>query len=175
MASTASLDALVKRFERRFALRAKAVTYAVLIPVTTIAFVFILDLSEAQKKYFVPIVIGVSVFSIITSKFVTPFIMKRFKDFIRRTNTGEEIPHDEMLVIRRSYSRIPMLLAVDSGLRWALGLFLVAIALRLVSPLSITSIVTFFTIGFSNTFLRFLIYYVVGISLVKEIAEEVWG
>ena len=33
--------------------------------------------SEAQKKYFVPIVIGVSVFSIITSKFVTPFIMKR--------------------------------------------------------------------------------------------------
>lgn len=172
MASTASLDALVRRFERRFALRAKVVTYAVLIPITTIAFVFILDLSEAQKKYFVPLVIGVAVFSIITSKFVTPFIMKRFKDFIRRTNAGEEIPHDEMLAIRRSYSRIPMLLAVDSGLRWALGLFLVAIGLRLVSPLSITSIVTFFTIGFSNTFLSFLIYYVVGISLVKEMAGE---
>jgi methyl-accepting chemotaxis protein len=172
MATTDSLDLLIQRFNRQFTLRAKIITYAVLIPITATAFIFILDLTSAQKNYLIPIVIVVTVFSIITSKIVSPIIMKRFRTFIQRLKNGEDVSEDEMHVIRRNYARIPIYLAIDSGARWALGLFLVAAALRFVAPLTITSLVTFFTVGFSNAFLGFLIYYVVGVSLIKDMAAD---
>jgi methyl-accepting chemotaxis protein len=166
------LNSLDRSFEKQFRIKAKLLTYIVLIPLTTLTFIFILNLSSIQKKWFVPIVIIVVLIALASSKLMTHLIMKRFKNFIRRASAGEQFAEEEMALIRRNYFKIPLYLAIDSGARWAIGLGLVALGLRIVAPLTITSLIIFFTVGFSNAFLSFIVYYIVSINLIKNMAPQ---
>jgi methyl-accepting chemotaxis protein len=159
---------LIKKFNKLFNIQAKVVTYAIFIPSVSTLFWFTLELSSLQKKYFVLIVVAVVVFSLVTAKFVHSWIFRRLNSYLKGLDSGIAYSENDLVKIRLNYSRIPLMLAVDSSIRWALGLFLVALGLRFFGTLSITTQMTFYMVGFSTSFLGFLIYFVTSNKILKK-------
>jgi hypothetical protein len=164
---------LMKKFNKLFNVQAKLVTYAIFIPCVATLFMFTLELSESQKKYFIPIVVVVVIFSLVSAKLVHTWIFKKLDGYLKGLDRGLVYSEKDLASVRLNFSRIPLKLAVDSSIRWALGIILVALGLHLLGTLSITTQITFYMVGFSTSFLGFLIYFITSNRILKKYISPV--
>lgn len=171
-ASQGTYSAHFSWFKKQFGLRAKALTYLIVIPLVAIALIMTLEFTATQKKYFIIVVGVVVVFSLFMASFVPRLILGKFKTYLERKDSGETISDEEMVAIRKNYSLIPLKLAIDSASRWAVGLTLCAVGMSILSKLSLSMQITFILVGCSTACLGFLIYYIVSTRLLRAIAAK---
>jgi len=159
-------------FGKQFGIRAKALTYVIVIPLVAVALINTLEFSESQKKYFIIVVIVVVALSLLMAAFIPRIILKRFRNYCEKRDNGENFSAEELTVIRKNFAMIPLRLALDSASRWAIGITLCAVGLSILGRITISMQITFVLVGCSTAFLGFLIYYIVSSRLLRTIASK---
>jgi methyl-accepting chemotaxis protein len=162
-----SAQTLLNTFNKYFTLQAKLITYLVFIPVIGVIFYFTLELSTAQKKFFPFLVLFVAIFSFVSAKFVHAILLKKVRAFLTKTDEGTSLSEKELADTRRNFSEIPLYLAIDSAIRWSLGIGIVATGLRIFGPLTVSTQVTLWMVSLSASFMGFIIYYTVSSKLLR--------
>ncbi|MGL4368100.1 MAG: hypothetical protein ACRCUT_00275, partial [Spirochaetota bacterium] len=161
-------EEIIKKFKRDFSIVVKFGLYTFLVILAVVVFSFILDLTIVQKKAAVPVIGIVLLLSLGVSKIGQARILSPYFNFIRRKARGESFSDDELAVFRKKYAFIPVYLATLSAVLWVIDLSIIAAGLAVVEPLSISSTVMFFTLGFGNAFISYIVYYITAKKLFKR-------
>jgi methyl-accepting chemotaxis protein len=108
----------------------------------------------------------------VPAQFIQNRLTGGLKSFLKRIDAGEEIEKSEIMRMRKHFPRIPIRLALYTCLQWTFNFFISGLILNIIYSLSITTLMNFFLIGLLTAFACFIMYYIVLLRLIKEVAHK---